>query len=304
MSFVSTNASIDSSHIKPIVNIHTNYIAVIPFGFMHHLNDPLVKYNANQQWFGETTEGINQYAQEFRKEKLKLMLKPQIWVKNGEFTGYIKMNSEEDWRNLEESYTKFILHFAELAERLKIEILCIGTELDYFQSNRPNYWVKLIPKIKRKYKGKLTYAANWDEYKRVKFWKGLDYIGVDAYFPLTSKETPSEKDCLEGWKTYKEALKSVSEIHEIPVLFTEYGYCSSDSAAHEPWRSDGRKVNLLGQLNATKALYTAFWDEEWFAGGFIWKWFHDHKNAGGINHKGHTPQNKPVENTIKERYQK
>ena len=105
------------------------------------------------------------------------MLKPQIWVSHGEFTGYIEMNNETDWSALEKSYSNFILDFAKHAETLKIEIFCIGTELEKFIENRPEYWKNLIKKIKNVYKGKLTYAANWDEFKRTPFWNEIDYKG-------------------------------------------------------------------------------------------------------------------------------
>lgn len=32
------------------------------------------------------------------------MVKPQIWVWRGEFTGTIKMENEENWKLLEDSY--------------------------------------------------------------------------------------------------------------------------------------------------------------------------------------------------------
>ena len=62
------------------------------------------------------------------------------------------------------------------------------------------------------------------------------------------------------------------------------------------------QVNLQAQTNATKALFKTFWNEDWFAGGFIWKWYHNHENAGGENNSRFTPQNKPVEAIIKEQY--
>jgi homoserine trans-succinylase len=36
---------------------------------------------------------------------------------------------------------------------------------------------------------KLTYAANWDDFDKVPFWNELDYIGIDAYFPLSDATT-------------------------------------------------------------------------------------------------------------------
>jgi hypothetical protein len=61
-------------------------------------------------------------------------------------------------------------------------------------------------------------------------------------------------------------------------------------------------VNLEAQKNTTQALLETFWMEDWFAGGFVWKWFHEHDKVGGINDSRFTPQNKPVENLIREFY--
>lgn len=232
------------------------------------------------------------------------MLKPQIWVWRGEFTGYIEMETEADWNRLETAYSKFILEYAALAQEIEAEVFCIGTELEQFIANRPGYWNKLILEIKNIYKGKLTYAANWDEFKRTPFWKELDFIGVDAYFPVSNSKTPTVEECLEGWKMHKEVIKAMSEKHQKPILFTEFGYRSVDYSGKEPWKSDRSMttVNMEAQTNTTKALFDAFWKEEWFAGGFVWKWFHDHEQSGGENNSRFTPQNKPVEKVIEVHY--
>jgi hypothetical protein len=119
------------------------------------------------------------------------MVKPQIWVWNGTYTGLIKMTSETDWQALEKSYTAFILTYAKAAELLNAEVFCIGTELELFVANRPKYWQQLITQIRKIYTGKLTYASNWDEFTRVPFWQDLDFVGIDAYFPLSDKKTPT-----------------------------------------------------------------------------------------------------------------
>ena len=86
------------------------------------------------------------------------------------------MTNEDDWQVLENSYTQFILLYAMLAQEIDAELFCIGTELEKFIEKRPQYWSNLIKEIKKVYKGKLTYAANWDEFKRTPFWSDLDYI--------------------------------------------------------------------------------------------------------------------------------
>jgi hypothetical protein len=304
VSFVAAREAIDSTHVAPVVDIFSNYAAVMPFGFIRQLDNPDIIFNTDRQWFGETKSGARQYIEELRKANLKIMLKPQIWVWRGEFTGEIMMDSEENWKKLESSYMAFIMEYATLAEEVKAEILCIGTELELFVKFRPEYWTELITKIRSVYKGKLTYAANWDEFRRTPFWDQLDYIGIDAYFPVSNEKTPSIESCIEGWKEHTPMIRQISKENNRPVLFTEYGYRSVDFSGEKPWVFDRTmtNVNLEAQNNAMQALYMTFWDEDWFAGGFIWKWFHRHDEVGGAANYMFTPQNKPVEQIIKNHY--
>jgi hypothetical protein len=123
------------------------------------------------------------------KGNIQIMLKPQIWIRKGAFTGHIKMSTAEDWVLFENQYRCFILRFARLAQELNIPLFCIGTELKVFVRARPAFWKALIEEIRAVYKGKLTYAANWDEYEETFFWDALDFIGIDAYFPCQRRET-------------------------------------------------------------------------------------------------------------------
>jgi len=305
VSFVASRTAVTEEHVNPVKEINANFAAVMPFAFVKELEHPEVVYNTKRQWYGESRVGVEQYAKSLEAKGIKIMIKPQIWVSRGQFTGYIEMETEADWQILETSYSRFILEYARLAQEINADIFCIGTELEQFVTNRPAYWNGLIVEIRKIYQGKLTYAANWDEFKRTPFWNALDYIGVDAYFPVSDRKTPTVAECLEGWKTHKLVIKEISDRHKKPILFTEYGYRSVDFAGKEPWNSDRSMdaVNLEAQNNTTKALFQTFWKEEWFAGGFIWKWFHDHKNVGGENNSQYTPQNKPVENIIKAHFE-
>ncbi|MGB1042483.1 MAG: glycoside hydrolase family 113 [Tenacibaculum sp.] len=305
ISFVASPNKITHKHVSPIQKVSANYVALMPFGFIKDLASPTVIHNTNRQWFGETEKGILQYANELEKVGVKLMIKPQIWVWRGEFTGKIKMKSESDWKVLEDSYASFILTYAKTAQQLNAPILCIGTELEQFVLNRPDFWKNLIHKIRKVYKGKLTYAANWDEFKRVPFWKELDYIGIDAYFPLSDKKAPSLEDFELGWQQHKQEIQKVKETINKPVLFTEYGYRSVDFTGKQPWdsqRVEGQ-VNLENQSKALQAIYNQFWKEDWFAGGFLWKWFVDYEKVGGVKNNRFTPQNKPAEAVIKQNYE-
>lgn len=306
VSFVASGEAISDKHVQPVVNINANYAALMPFGFIKELSHPEIIFNTENQWFGEREDGIKQYAEALRKKDIKLMLKPQIWVWNGEFTGYIKMTNENDWMALEKSYSRFILEFARIAQENNFEILCIGTELEGFVDARPTYWKALIVEIKKVYKGKLTYASNWNEYNRTPFWSDLDYIGVDAYFPVDDKQTPTLTVAKQGWQKHKDEMKSLSVKHDKQILFTEFGYRSIDFAGKAPWFVEQieNQMNLEAQTILTQALFEEFWDVEWFAGGFVWKWFHDYENSGGPKDNEFTPQNKPAEQVLRTFYSK
>lgn len=294
------------THLEEVKQVYANHAAVMPFGFIRDVNSPEIIFNTDRQWFGETKKGAMQYIGLLHQNGIKTMVKPQIWIWRGEFTGTLHMNSEAHWQELEASYEKFIMTYAEMAQETGTEIFCIGTELEKFVTNRPEYWHKLIAKIRTVYKGKLTYAANWDEYPRVPFWKDLDYIGIDAYFPLSDEKTPSVKQLREGWQRWKPDMAALAEKTGRPVLFTEFGYRSMDYTAKKPWLVDRNQenVNLKAQVNAKQALFDEFWGEDWFAGGYVWKWFIDHDKAGGENDNRFTPQNKPAQEVIKKVYKK
>ena len=304
VSYVASKQAVEHSNIKPIVKLHANYAAIMPFGFIRELSHPEIIFNTERQWYGETTDGAKQYVESLKKHQIKIMIKPQLWVWRGEFTGGIKMTSEQDWMLLENSYSNFILEFAKLAQDVNAEIFCIGTELESFIDSRPDYWEGLITEIKRIYKGKLTYAANWSEYNRTPFWDQLDYIGIDAYFPVSDLKTPTIESCLNGWEKYIPEITSYSKKHNKQILFTEFGYRSMDYSGKKPWLTDHniKNVNLEAQNSMLEGLFLTFWEEDWFAGGFVWKWFVEYNNVGGSNDNMFTPQNKPAEEIIRKYY--
>ncbi len=302
LSFVASRDSIREQHILPVLKVHSNYVALMPYSYIRNIAYPKIEFNTNREWFGETENGLLQYAKEFQKVGVKLMIKPHIWLRRGGFTGNLKPTTEENWKVLEDSYKAYMLTYAKAAADLNAEILCIGTELKAFVMNRPKYWTALIKEIRTVYKGKLTYAANWDEYKRLSFWNQLDFIGIDAYFPLSDEKLPTVAALEKGWQPHKTEIMGIQKKFNKPVLFTEFGYRSIHYTAKKPWefnRMQGN-VNLQAQANGLQAIHNQFWKEEWFEGGFLWKWFHRHDVVGGEENNRFTPQNKPAEKLIEQ----
>jgi hypothetical protein len=293
----------DSTIFKEMKTTHANWVALMPFAYVPPSSGHVI-FNQARQWWGERPEGIIACAQMAKKQNFQIMLKPQLWIGNGQFTGSYSLTTDSLWQELEKEYANYILFYAQLADSLQIELFCIGTELEIFVKSRPQFWIKLIQDIRRIYKGKLTYAENWDAYFQVPFWQQLDYIGVDAYFPLCKTKTPSVNELINNWKETAAELSNYSQKLNRSILFTEYGYRSMDACAAQPWDSDSNgSINMEAQQNAYEALFQTFHHAKWFAGGFLWKW-HNHGAAGGMQNNDYTPQNKPVLQTLIKWYAK
>lgn len=302
LSFVAPSKAIDSSWTKLVKETNAGWIAIIPYAFSE-INKPQVFYNAERQYWGESIEGVKTNIRQAHAAGLKVMVKPQVWVR-GSWIGDFDLQSEADWLIWESQYEKYILTFAQLANDEKADMICIGTELKIAIKKRPDFWLKMINNIRKIYQGKLTYCANWDDYKDVNLWKSLDYVGISAYFPLSEGREPDVKELMKAWKPIKKQLAEFSKQITCPVLFTEYGYRSMDKPAWRSWELENQRqtINEKGQANAYEALFETFWKEDWFAGGFAWKWYSSFRRMDPENNDDWTPQNKQAQDVISRYY--
>jgi hypothetical protein len=165
-------------------------------------------------------------------------------------------------------------------------------------------WTDLISKIRPLYSGKLTYSANWgpsgfvDEKDNIGFWSQLDYIGISAYFNLStgSNDVGSLKS---SWDAWQGQIASLSNQFGKPALFTEIGYRSVTGSHQEPWNYGWPSwpPDQTEQANAYEALFQYWNNFGYMTGIHIWEWSTD-PNAGGSGDTGYTPQNKTAQSTI------
>ncbi len=280
------------------------WISVIPYAFTRR-GEPKVHYSSSKQWWGESIEGVTATIQKARLAGIKVMLKPQLYVP-GAWTGDLDFSTDEAWGNWEKDYEHYILTFAKLATDLDVEVFCVGTEFRNHIKKRPSFWPQLIDKVQAQYKGQVTYAANWDDFDAVPFWRKLDFIGINAYFPLKKSKTPSPHDLLEAWQPYLRRIENYAKTQERPVAFTEFGYLSVDGCAGKTWKLEQNiqqlKVNELAQAHALDALLHACSERDWWQGGFIWKWFPNMHGHEGYLEKDYTPQDKMAEKVLEKWY--
>lgn len=191
---------------------------------------PLLEYFSNEK---------NQKKHEFKILDYQNQLKEKnIWEYGAPIdTNHKKYISSKIKSNLE--WSKQVC-FTEKSNNIEL----INDERFFLDS----CWRNIIKNTRKYYKGKLTLAANFDNYNEVNFWNDLDYIGINAYFPLRKIERKSiESDSLykklnKGWDSIFNLInefKINQNITDKPLFFTELGYTKKENCTTAPWKGYG-----------------------------------------------------------------
>lgn len=236
----------------------------------------------------------------------KVMLKPQVDLLDASQSRSVigeEFTREKDWDAWFSSYQSHIERYADIARRESVDLFCIGTEL-MGTTGKSARWRSLIADTRSLYSGPLTYAAvhsspTWKgEEVRIDWWDALDYIGVDAYYPITDRDSPTVDQLREGWTPWAKLLSGLASRWRIPVILTEVGYRNLDGASKRPWDCTPEgKPNLGEQENNYEAALQAVWNQPWFAGMFWWEWG-TNPNQGAPEDTGFTPRNRPAEQVL------
>ena len=277
-------------------------VSVVPYTFMQDPNN-IVPLDVPTRAGSETDEGVTHAIRRAQALGMTVMVKPQIWVRRG-WPGDIDPESGADEERFFREYRLWIRHYALMAEAYDVPLLAIGTELTNLTKGYRARWESIIEDIRRVYRGKLVYAANWgDEVQNVDFWDLLDYIGVDFYYPLSFEDRPSDEELAKGFESALDQIRKLHERYKKPVLLTEIGYASTKSPWKRPHASDKvRELAPEDQARAYAIAFAALEDEtDWIHGMYWWKW-PTNLDRGGLEHRGFTPNRKPAEEVLRRWY--
>ncbi len=307
-----SEATLDLTMFEILKQSNAEWVALIPEATLERSTMTLRPDSLNSYW-SSTMPAQHEAITLAKQAGLKVFLKPHIVLSKLKSKPYDKSNgavwrgdvileSDADWKALEESYAAYIIRLAELAEAMEVELFSVGTELREFVIHRPQFWTELIVMVRKIYNGQLIYCANWDEYDKVEFWNELDYIGVDAYFPISNAKTPKVRQLIKTWRSTKRKLKRLSKSKGKEILLTEFGYRNIDYAGQTPWVHDNGEAtpNYQAQSNLYEAFFHTFWEEPWVAGGFLWNWLHTDLEAGDTDF---SVRKKPVLTIIRQWYE-
>lgn len=266
-------------------DVGANWLAIHPYAHVSRETGEL-------RWrSSESPDHVVRPIRWARELGLRIMVKPHLsyW---GEFAWRGEVGWGDDavrWRRFEESYRRWIVELARTCQAEGADLFVVGTELRLAEA-REAFWARVIREIRAAYRGPLTYAANWDDYERVPFWDELDYVGVQAYFPLTQERQPSAASVRAAWRRHARRLAAFSDRVGRPLLITEVGYTSSPDAAARPWESRrGPGPTDLQALCLRTALETAAATPE-IRGAFVWKWFPTTRSQGPGDFTVQTPE--------------
>ncbi len=250
--------------------------------------------------------GIRRLIDRAHAAGLRVMLKPFVVSDDRVWRGDIRPADPSAWFA---DYAAMAYRYAELGESSGADLFCLGTDLGFSEAALADDWRRLIVGVRERFSGPLTYAASHAPsaglggYANVPFWDDLDFIGINAYFPLADRLI-SHAQLADAWNVWLEEIETwrADQRLDRPVIFTELGYRSAATAATQPRAADPVKPHEVDpDLQAN--LYTAFFGLpyrlESLQGVFWWRW---NPEATGAHDSTFAPNGKPAESVLRRAY--
>jgi hypothetical protein len=283
-------------------NVGCNWIAICVWWFQDNINSAVIAPDYNL--YSVDPCSVQVAVNRCHQLGMRVMLKPMVDLSNdsSHWRGQIVPSSA--WFT---AYQGFIDYWADFATANNCDMFCIGCEL--VNTDGPSWassWSSVANSVRAHYSGPITYAANWGDERNIPWWNDVNYIGIDAYYPLTSIDSPTPAELVTAWTNRANSIGSWRSTNwpDMNVMFTEVGYCSYAGTNITPYAgpSSSSVLDISEQNNCYMALLSVCSNYSWWKGAFWWSW-ETNPNAGGLDDNDYTPQNKPASTvTLREYY--
>jgi hypothetical protein len=292
--------------LDQLVYDNANWVAINAWFYQNDIH-------ANDMFKDESTpsdDSLIDVINDAHKRGISVFLKVNLDSRDGKYRGLIAPKNIDLWFA---NYQAMMTAYAKIAQDTHVELFSVGCEFNYLSdSDFRVHWETVIKSIKAEYAGKLVYAANWDEYENVCFWDLIDFIGIDAYFPLNNHNDISRQDIFDNWTDSdanfhkdKNWFKDIDEFRQKQnksVIFTEIGYPSANGAADTPWANTLTEHNETIQANCVAGTLD-FWSQfDWFQGLFLWEMMADLSDHQDNTGNTHILNGKQVESVIRQEF--
>ena len=301
-------------NLDRLKTIGVDSIILAPDWYLDDYTDPTIepwyrhkKGFPDTSWFSPTLydREVKQIIRKAQARGFRVLLKPHVDTLDSPFGGIGRWGlrpAGNDWDTLFATYLRFIKHYARIAESLNVDVFIIGTELDSMTywgvadsglNNPEERWRSMIKKIRRIYRGKLTYSSsdhgNRSRTKgtcspcKIKFWDALDYIGFEMYRGLTNRNrNPSLKQLMAGVRdTFDNYIEPLAQQYQKQVIIPEIAFYSFDGVNTNPlghtWQSpylvSNSRVDHMEQAVCYRAVLKVVDDirsEKTYLEGLFW----------------------------------
>ncbi len=292
--------SVDQNSFTEISDLNADAVSLRPRGVLIGGSDT-IEYDRNGFEWGEKSTGITAQIGFAKLNGLSVLIDPWVEFPPAESSAEYDAGDSTGWAKFEQSYLKYIVHFANIAENEGADVFCIGSDMENFVIQQDTFWTSLIDTVRKVFAGELTYGANYKNYDDIPFWSDLDYIGIQAYFFVSLSQTPQSLDVEQHWvSSLIPALSAYSSSQQRNVLFTQIGYRSIDYCGEQVLNEDTTStytVNVNAQENCISGFLNALRNRSWFDGAFIRGWTLDKKNKGAGD-DSYSPQAKSTYSSI------
>ncbi|MDO8107267.1 1,4-beta-xylanase [Isoptericola sp. b441] len=212
-----------------------------------------------------TDDDVRSAVAQARSLGLKVCLKPTVNVADGTWRAHIgffdrDVPGEPTWDEWFDSYDRYILHHARLAEELGAEMFAIGCELVRADAQEGR-WRRLAARVREAYSGPITYNCDKYQEDRLTWWDAVDVISSSGYYPTGT------------WDQNLARIRAVAEQHAQEFVFLEAGCPSRDTSPQRPndWSLPGTP-DEQAQADYLEEMFTALAREPWVRGVALWDW--------------------------------
>jgi hypothetical protein len=286
-------------NIDRILATGTEWVALVPVWYQRDKRATAITPDSEKTASDRAVRAVIRYLHE---KGAKVLLKPYIDSDDGTWRADFEPTSTAAWFN---NYRRFMNHYADMAAEEGVELLCVGVEYKWCDTNEYDYWEAVIDAVRGRYDGELTYAAHWKNYRNVCLWDLVDYIGVDTYFPLSEKDDVSLSALVKTWDYHLGRMENWrwdARQSDKQVILTEVGYQSRPECWKKPAFTAEKRADARAQEICYKALFMAAPKRPWLHGIYIWCWDNWSPNSGGAKDNTWTPKGKPAETVLTEYY--
>ncbi len=292
----------------------TNTVTINAWWFTPSVTSTAIAPNTSSK-YGTSDTSLESAISYAHSLGMKVILKPMLDVNDGTWRANINPSAanRNTWFT---NYSNFINHYATIAQNYNVEMLSVGCELCDVEQYTSN-WTTVINNARALYTGPLTYSANWSPngslggYTNIAWWNQLNEVGIDAYFPLTNTNDPSEASLQAAWTSQANSLHTwlsnynTAHSSNLKMLFTETGYASYVGTNKTPYSGPSNSttpaLDLTEQANSYQALMSVMSQQSWWDGANWWNWT-SNPNDGGSSNNNYTPQNKPAQQVLSQFY--